>query len=224
MEHRKQKARPKGVYERRVKRLLDVAVSGTALVALSPLMGATALLIHKKLGSPVIFHQDRPGKDERVFRLYKFRSMSDARDESGNLLPDDRRLTRFGKLLRRTSIDELPELWNILRGDMSLVGPRPLLIRYLPYYTPEERHRHDVRPGLTGLAQVNGRNNLSWEEKFAFDLAYVRDISFKNDAKIILKTIGKVLRRSDVLSGAALHKVAGPLDRERMKKDETHES
>ena len=136
MEHRKQKARPKGVYERRVKRLLDVAVSGTALVALSPLMGATALLIHKKLGSPVIFHQDRPGKDERVFRLYKFRSMSDARDESGNLLPDDRRLTRFGKLLRRTSIDELPELWNILRGDMSLVGPRPLLIRYLPYYTP----------------------------------------------------------------------------------------
>ena len=224
MEHRKQKARPKGVYERRVKRLLDVAVSGTALVALSPLMGATALLIHKKLGSPVIFHQDRPGKDERVFRLYKFRSMSDARDESGNLLPDDRRLTRFGKLLRRTSIDELPELWNILRGDMSLVGPRPLLIRYLPYYTPEERHRHDVRPGLTGLAQVNGRNNLSWEEKFAFDLAYVRDISFKNDAKIILKTIGKVLRRSDVLSGTALHKVAGPLDRERMKKDETHES
>lgn len=224
MEHRKQKARPKGIYERRVKRLLDVAVSGTALVALSPLMGATALLIHKKLGSPVIFHQDRPGKDERVFRLYKFRSMSDARDESGNLLPDDRRLTRFGKLLRRTSIDELPELWNILRGDMSLVGPRPLLIRYLPYYTPEERHRHDVRPGLTGLAQVNGRNNLSWEEKFAFDLAYVRDISFKNDAKIILKTIGKVLRRSDVLSGAALHKVAGPLDRERMKKDETHES
>ncbi len=224
MEHSKQKARPKGIYERRVKRLLDVAVSGTALVALSPLMGATALLIHKKLGSPVIFHQDRPGKDERVFRLYKFRSMSDARDESGNLLPDDRRLTRFGKLLRRTSIDELPELWNILRGDMSLVGPRPLLIRYLPYYTPEERHRHDVRPGLTGLAQVNGRNNLSWEEKFAFDLAYVRDISFKNDAKIILKTIGKVLRRSDVLSGAALHKVAGPLDRERMKKDETHES
>ena len=133
------------------------------------------------------------------------------------------RTTRFGKLLRRTSIDELPELWNILRGDMSLVGPRPLLIRYLPYYTPEERHRHDVRPGLTGLAQVNGRNSLSWEEKFAFDLAYVRDVSFKNDAKIILKTIGKVLRRSDVLTGAALHKVAGPLDRERVKKDKSHE-
>ncbi|MBR2978508.1 MAG: sugar transferase [Myxococcaceae bacterium] len=223
MEQKTRHDRPKGIYERRVKRLLDVAISGTALVALSPIMGATALLIHRKLGSPIIFHQDRPGKDERVFRLYKFRSMTDERDESGNLLPDDRRLTRFGKLLRRTSIDELPELWNILRGDMSLVGPRPLLIRYLPYYTPEERHRHDVRPGLTGLAQVNGRNSLSWEEKFAFDLAYVRDVSFKNDAKIILKTIGKVLRRSDVLTGAALHKVAGPLDRERVKKDKSHE-
>lgn len=204
-----------GFYEKHAKRLLDIALSGSALVALAPVMGVTALLIKKKLGSPVIFHQDRPGKGEKIFRLYKFRSMTNARDSKGNLLPDDERLTRFGRMLRRTSIDELPELWNILRGDMSIVGPRPLLIRYLPYYTEQEHHRHDVRPGLTGLAQVNGRNELTWEEKFSFDLQYVRDVSFWTDARIVLKTVLKVLKPSDVRSGSDLAQIAKPLDHER---------
>ena len=187
-----------GFYEKYVKRLLDLVLSGLALIILSPLLLVTAILVRVKLGSPVIFCQERPGKDEKIFKLHKFRSMSDARDETGNLLPDKERLTGFGKKLRSLSIDELPELWDIFRGKMSIVGPRPLLVEYLPYYTENERHRHDVRPGLTGLAQINGRNTLTWEQKFAYDLEYVQRISFCEDIKILFHTVGKVLNRSGV--------------------------
>ena len=185
-------------YTKYIKRLLDILLSAGALLFLWPVLLVTAILVRIKLGSPVIFRQARPGKDENIFRLYKFRTMTDEKDTNGNLLPDDIRLTKFGRLLRSTSLDELPELWNILKGDMSIVGPRPLLVSYLPYYTEEERHRHDVRPGLTGLAQVNGRNNLTWEQKFAYDLEYVRHISFKNDVKILFQTVAKVFARADV--------------------------
>ena len=187
-----------GFYEKYIKRLLDIVLSGAALVRLSPVLLITAVLVRIKLGSPVIFTQERPGKDEKVFILHKFRSMTDARDENGNLLPDKDRLTGFGKKLRSLSIDELPELWDIFRGKMSIVGPRPLLVKYLPYYTDEERHRHDVRPGLTGLAQVNGRNDLSWEQKFKYDLEYVQHISFCEDIKIMFSTVGKVRNKSGV--------------------------
>lgn len=187
-----------GFYEKYVKRLLDIILSGLALIVLSPLLLVTAILVRVKLGSPVIFCQERPGKDEKIFMLHKFRSMSDARDETGALLPDKERLTGFGKKLRSLSIDELPELWDIFRGKMSIVGPRPLLVEYLPYYTENERHRHDVRPGLTGLAQINGRNTLTWEQKFAYDLEYVQHISFCEDIKILFSTVGKVLNRSGV--------------------------
>ena len=187
-----------GFYEKYVKRLLDIVLSGCALIVLSPLLLVTAILVRVKLGSPVIFCQERPGKDEKIFKLHKFRSMSDARDETGALLPDKERLTGFGKKLRSLSIDELPELWDIFRGKMSIVGPRPLLVEYLPYYTENERHRHDVRPGLTGLAQINGRNTLTWEQKFAYDLEYVQHISFCEDIKILFSTVGKVLNRSGV--------------------------
>lgn len=186
------------IYETYVKRALDVALSGCALAVLSPVMGVTALLVRQKLGSPVIFHQDRPGKDEQIFRLYKFRTMTDARGADGELLPDAQRLTPFGRRLRSTSLDELPELWNILRGDMSIVGPRPLLVKYLPYYTQTEHRRHAVRPGLTGLAQVNGRNLTSWAERFAYDVDYVDHISFALDAKIVLMTIRCVLSREGI--------------------------
>lgn len=169
-----------------------------ALIILSPVLLVTAILVRVKLGSPVIFCQERPGKDEQIFKLHKFRSMSDARDENGELLPDQERLGKFGRWLRATSIDELPELFDIFRGKMSIVGPRPLLVEYLPYYTEEERRRHDVRPGLTGLAQVNGRNTLTWEEKFSYDLAYVQHISFATDVSIFLRAIGKVLNRTGV--------------------------
>lgn len=187
-----------GLYEKYVKRFLDFFLSGMALIILSPILLVMAILVRVKLGSPVIFCQERPGKDEQIFRLHKFRSMSDARDETGELLPDEERLGKFGRILRATSLDELPELWDIFCGKMSLVGPRPLLVEYLPYYTEEERHRHDVRPGLTGLAQVNGRNTLTWEEKFSYDLAYVQRISFATDVSILLCTIGKVLNRTGV--------------------------
>ena len=156
-------------------------------------------MVRVNLGAPVIFKQARPGKDEKIFYMYKFRSMSDARDEAGNLLPDSERLTKFGRLLRSSSLDELPELFCILKGDMSLIGPRPLTVAYLPYYTEEERVRHSVRPGLTGLAQVNGRNNLSWEERFAYDIEYVKNISLKMDISILLKTVGKVLKSEDIV-------------------------
>ncbi|MBE6942626.1 MAG: sugar transferase [Ruminococcaceae bacterium] len=190
-------------YETYIKRLLDIVLSGLALIVLSPVLLVTAILVRTKLGSPVIFHQDRPGKDEKIFRLYKFRSMTDERDENGNLLPDEVRLTKFGKLLRSTSLDELPELWNIFRGDMSIVGPRPLLVKYLPLYNEEQKHRHDVRPGLTGWAQANGRNALSWEEKFRLDVWYVENLSFWVDVKTIFLTVKNVLRREGISSGTA---------------------
>ena len=189
------------MYKKCIKRLLDILLSLTGIVVLSPLYVILWILIRCKLGKPAIFTQDRPGKNEKVFRLYKFRSMTDERDADGNLLPDEKRLTHFGKILRSTSLDELPELFNILKGDMSLIGPRPLLVRYLPYYTDEERHRHDVRPGLTGYAQVMGRNALGWEDRFRYDLEYVNHLTFGMDIKIIWMTVGKVLKRSDTLSG-----------------------
>lgn len=168
------------------------------LLVLSPVMLVTAVLVKKNLGSPVIFCQPRPGRDGKVFNLYKFRTMKDARDANGTLLPDEERLTSFGKALRATSMDELPELWNILKGDMSLVGPRPLLVQYLPRYNDEQRRRHDVRPGLTGWAQVNGRNNISWEEKFQHDVWYVDHVSLLLDARILMMTVGKILRREGI--------------------------
>lgn len=190
------------MYGKVVKRLIDVIISGLSLIILSPVLLVLCILVRVKLGSPVLFTQERPGKNEKIFKLYKFRSMTDARDEKGELLPDEVRLTKFGKLLRSTSLDELPELVNILKGDMSLIGPRPLLVRYLPYYTEEERHRHDVRPGLTGLAQVNGRNALGWEDRFSYDLQYVNNLSLGMDIKVLGMTVGKVLKRSGTLSGA----------------------
>lgn len=192
------KQKKQGIYARYIKRLLDIVLSGFALIVLSPVLLITALLVRFKLGSPVIFCQERPGRDEKIFRLYKFRSMTDERDADGGLLPDEVRLTHFGRVLRSTSLDELPELWNILRGDMSIVGPRPLLVKYLPRYSAEQRHRHDVRPGLTGLAQVSGRNAISWEERFRLDVDYVRHITFAGDVKIVLATAGKVLRHEGI--------------------------
>ena len=187
-----------GPYEKYVKRPLDCILAGGALVVLSPVIGITAVLVRKNLGKPVIFKQERPGKDEKVFRLYKFRTMTDEKDADGNLMPDSVRLTPFGRMLRATSLDELPELVNIFKGDMAIVGPRPLLIRYLPAYTEEEQHRHDVRPGLTGLAQVNGRNYVPWDERLAYDVEYVKKITFVGDLSIILKTIVGVLKHEDI--------------------------
>ncbi len=190
----------KGVYERYVKRFFDFILSMIALIVLSPVLLIIWCLVRVKLGSPVIFKQERPGFHEKIFRLYKFRTMTDARDESGELLPDDVRLTRFGKLLRSTSLDELPELWNILKGDMSIVGPRPLLVKYLPLYNERQKHRHDVRPGITGLAQIKGRNSISWEEKFEWDVKYVENVSLRNDCRILIKTIAVVSGRQGISS------------------------
>ena len=187
-----------GVYARYIKRILDVLLSGCALVALSPVLLIVAVLVRTKLGSPVIFCQPRPGKDEKIFKMYKFRSMTDARDENGELLPDEVRLTKFGRTLRSTSLDELPELWNIFKGDMSIVGPRPQLVRDMVFMTPEQRRRHTVTPGLTGLAQVSGRNAISWEDKLAADLRYIRRITFPGDVKIVLLTVKKVFCREDI--------------------------
>ena len=192
--------RPCGPYEKYVKRPMDGCFAALLLILLSPLMAATAVLVRVKLGAPVIFRQERIGKDERVFRLCKFRSMNDGRDENGNLLPDSDRLTPFGRRLRETSLDELPELWNVLKGDMSIVGPRPLLVQYLPAYTARERRRHDVRPGITGLAQVSGRNFLPWDQRLALDVAYTERITFFGDLRIAVMTVWKVLRREDVAS------------------------
>lgn len=187
-------------YEKYIKRFLDILLSLIALIVLSPLMLVVAVLIRIKLGGPVIFCQERPGKNERIFKLYKFRTMTNARDKNGNLLPDEARLTKFGKLLRSTSLDELPELWNILKGDMSIVGPRPLLVKYLPLYNEEQKRRHDVRPGLTGWAQVHGRNLTSWEDRFKHDVWYVHSISFAVDVRIILLTVKCVFAREGVSS------------------------
>lgn len=190
------------MYKNFIKRALDIIISLCGIIILSPVYLILWILVRIKLGNPALFTQDRPGKNEKVFKLYKFRTMTDEWDEKGELLPDEIRLTGFGKILRSTSLDELPELFNILKGDMSLIGPRPLLVRYLPYYTEEERHRHDVRPGLTGLAQVNGRNALGWEDRFSYDLQYVEHCSFLMDMKVLGMTVGKVLKRSGTLSGA----------------------
>ena len=190
------------IYARLIKRILDIVLSLSAIIILSPILLILCILVRIKLGSPVLFKQERPGRKGEIFTLCKFRTMTDKRDEKGELLPDEVRLTKFGKLLRSTSLDELPELFNILKGDMSIIGPRPLLVRYLPWYTESEMHRHDVRPGLTGLAQVNGRNALGWEDRFRYDLEYVNHCSFIMDIKIIMMTVGKVLKRSGTLSGA----------------------
>ena len=188
------------MYQKYIKRGLDFILSLVASIILSPVMLIVAVLVRIKLGSPVLFKQPRPGKNEKIFNMYKFRTMTDARDENGELLPDEVRLTKFGKTLRSTSLDELPELFNILKGDMSIVGPRPLLVRNLPLYNERQKHRHDVRPGFTGLAQVNGRNSISWEEKFEWDVKYVEHVTFLQDCRIILKTIGVVLKRDGISS------------------------
>lgn len=186
------------MYRKYIKRLLDIVISLTALVVLSPVLLIVAILVRCKLGSPVIFHQQRPGYNEEIFKLCKFRTMTDERDENGELLPDAVRLTKFGRMLRATSLDELPELWNILKGDMSIIGPRPLLVSYLPYYTEEEKLRHTVRPGLTGLAQVSGRNFLDWDKRFATDVKYVKNLTFAMDVRIFFLTIKKVFVRENI--------------------------
>lgn len=188
----------RGSYEKFFKRLFDVIFSFLALVILSPVLLVIAILVRIKLGSPIIFKQERPGKDEKIFKLYKFRTMTDAKDSKGKLLSDEKRLTRFGRMLRSSSLDELPELFNILKGDMSFVGPRPLLVEYLPYYTKKEHHRHDVRPGLTGWAQVNGRNLVGWSKRLKLDVEYVDKITFCRDLSIIFSTIAVVFKRSGI--------------------------
>ena len=194
------KHQPKGPYEKYFKRLIDIVFSLIAIILLSWLYIIVAILVRIKLGSPVLFTQDRPGKDEKIFKMYKFRSMTSETDENGNLLPDDVRLTKFGKWLRSTSLDELPELFNILKGDMSLIGPRPLLVQYLTLYNEKQKRRHEVTPGLSGLAQVNGRNTLSWEDKFNYDVEYVDNITFLGDVKIICLTIIKAFVKKEGIS------------------------
>ncbi|MBR2847496.1 MAG: sugar transferase [Clostridia bacterium] len=188
------------MYKKYIKRAFDILCALAAIIVFSWLYIIVAILVRAKLGSPVLFKQDRPGKDEKKFKLYKFRTMTDKKDENGNLLPDDVRLTKFGRLLRKTSLDELPEAFNILKGDMSVVGPRPLLVRYLPLYNERQKRRHEVRPGLTGLAQVSGRNAISWEEKFERDVEYVDNITFLGDIKIILLTVWKVFVKEEGIS------------------------
>ena len=190
--------RPYGPYERFFKRPVDIFCALAAIVVFCWLYALVAILVRVKLGSPVLFTQDRPGRNEKIFRLYKFRTMTDARDENGALLPDDVRLTRFGRFLRSTSLDELPEAFNILKGDMSVIGPRPLLVEYLPRYNETQRRRHEVRPGLSGYAQVHGRNAVTWEEKFAMDVAYVDHITFLGDAKIVFETVAKAVKREGI--------------------------
>lgn len=191
------KHKPCGPYEKYFKRLLDICCGLAAVIVFWWLYLIIAILVRVKLGSPVLFTQDRPGKDEKIFKLYKFRSMTDERDEDGNLLPDEVRLTKFGKFLRATSLDELPEAFNIIKGDMSVIGPRPLLVSYLPYYTEAEHHRHDVRPGLSGWAQVNGRTICGWDKKLAYDLEYVQNISFLFDLKVIWKSVQVFFSHAD---------------------------
>ncbi len=195
----------KGFYEQYIKRPMDFILSLAALLVLAPVFLLVAVLVRKKLGKPVIFTQERPGLNEKIFKLYKFRSMTDERDENGELLPDEARLTSFGKFLRSTSLDELPELFNILKGDMSIVGPRPLLVKYLPYYTKEEGRRHSVRPGLTGLAQISGRNYSTWQERFLYDLSYIKKITFLGDFKIIINTIKVVLFHTGVADRSQIY-------------------
>lgn len=199
-----------------IKRILDIISSLLAIIILSPLLAVTAVLVKTKLGSPVLFRQERPGKDEKIFTLMKFRTMTDERDENGELLPDEVRLTKFGKFLRSTSIDELPELFNILKGDMSVIGPRPLLVEYIPRYNEHQHRRHEVRPGLSGWAQVNGRNSISWEEKFDLDVEYVDNYSFAMDVKILFMTVLNVLKKEGISSetGATMEVFMGTPGRE----------
>jgi undecaprenyl phosphate N,N'-diacetylbacillosamine 1-phosphate transferase len=187
------------MYRKYFKRLFDIVFSLTFILCFWWLYIIVALLVRVKLGSPVIFKQDRPGLDEKIFTMYKFRSMTDAKDRDGNLLSDAERLPRFGKILRSTSLDEIPEMFNVLKGDMSIVGPRPLLIKYLPYYTQEERNRHKVRPGITGWAQVNGRNLLTWDKRLTKDIEYEREVSFYFDIKVIFLTLKKVIKKEDIV-------------------------
>lgn len=212
----------KGIYNRFVKRFLDIICALLAMTFFCWLYVIIAILVRVKLGSPVIFKQDRPGKidkktgSEKIFSLYKFRSMSNAKDENGELLPDAQRLTKFGRILRATSLDELPEAWNILKGDMSVIGPRPLVVQYLPYYTDEERKRHTVRPGLSGWAQVNGRTAASWEKRFKYDIEYVENLSFLLDVKIIIETVKKVIMRSNIVEAGS----QGDFDKYRIRQRE----
>ncbi len=193
--------KPYGPYEKFFKRPLDIIFSLLALIILSPILLIVAILVRIKLGAPIIFKQERPGKDEKIFKLYKFRTMTDAKNKKGKLLPDEKRLTKFGKILRSTSLDELPELFNILKGDISLIGPRPLLVEYIPYYTEQEHHRHDVRPGLTGLAQASGRNLVEWDKRLKIDVKYANKVTFMQDVKIIFSTIVIVFKRSGISDG-----------------------
>ena len=186
------------MYKKYIKRILDIILSLIAIIITLPIFLIVGILILIFIGQPAIFRQKRPGKNEKIFTMYKFRTMTNKKDEDGNLLPDELRLTKLGKFLRKTSLDEIPEFINILKGDMSFVGPRPLLVEYLPYYTEEEHHRHDVRPGLTGLAQVSGRNLLNWNDKFQKDLEYINNITFINDVKIIIDTIKTVFKREGI--------------------------
>lgn len=194
----------KGVYEKYIKRPVDFILSLVALIVLSPILLIVAVLVRIKLGSPVIFKQQRPGLNGEIFNMYKFRTMTDERDGNGELLPDEERLKEFGKKLRSTSLDELPELWNIVRGDMSLIGPRPLLVKYLPRYNAHQARRHEVRPGVTGYAQVNGRNSITWEKKFDLDVEYVDNLTFWRDVQIILKTLKTVLMREGISSDSSV--------------------
>lgn len=193
-----EKHKPYGPYEKYIKRPLDVICPLLALIVFCWLYAIVAILVRIKLGSPVLFKQERPGKNEKIFKLYKFRTMTDEKDENGNLLPDEIRLTKFGRFLRKTSLDELPEAVNILKGDMSVVGPRPLLISYLPYYTNKEKHRHDVRPGLTGWAQIHGRNFVGWDKRLALDVDYVEKITFSRDVSIVFNTFLQAIKREDI--------------------------
>lgn len=197
------KSKSNGLYCKLIKRFLDFLIAALSIIIFSPLLIILAILVRVKLGGPVIFKQERPGLNGKVFKLYKFRTMTDAKDENGNLLDDEYRLTSFGKKLRSTSLDELPELYNILKGDMSIVGPRPLLVKYLPLYNDEQKRRHDVRPGLTGLAQVSGRNAITWTEKFNKDIEYVDNVSLGLDISIFFKTIYCVLKKEGINSDSA---------------------
>lgn len=214
-----------GHYNRFIKRILDIICALLAMIVFCWLYAIVALLVRIKLGSPVVFKQQRPGMinkktgKEKLFNLYKFRSMSNARDENGELLPDAQRLTKFGRILRATSLDELPEAWNILKGDMSVIGPRPLAVQYLPYYNDEERRRHTVRPGLSGWAQVNGRTAVNWEQRFKYDVEYVDNVSFLFDVKVVLETVKKVLKRSDIVEAGC----QGDFDKYRIRQREEQE-
>lgn len=189
------------MYRKYVKRIFDIILSLLAIIILSPLLIIISILVLIFMGRPIFFKQPRPGKNEKIFNMYKFRTMTNKKDKDGNLLPDNQRLNKFGKFLRSTSLDELPEIFLILSGKMSFVGPRPLVIQYLPYYTAEEHHRHDVRPGLTGWAQVNGRNNLNWDDRFKLDVEYVNNLTFMMDIKVIFKTVSIVFKREGITDG-----------------------